>query len=113
MHALNSSDFTHVSKLGGLLGIWREASTAPGYVPVPALAEDPDFKEYATFAQRWSQELDQMKRQAALEGDVRCYYTGMAQAVLLDRLMPDWKAHILTETAALEDLLREAVQQPH
>jgi hypothetical protein len=53
-----------------------------------------------------------MKRQAALEGDVRFYYTGMAQAVLLDRLMPDWKAHILTETVALEDLLREAVQQP-
>ena len=95
------------------LGIWREASATPSYASLPALADDPDFKAYTTYSQRWSQELDQMKRQAALEGDVRFYYTGMAQAVLLDRLMPDWKAHILTETVALEDLLREAVQQPH
>ncbi len=95
------------------LGIWREASATPGYASLPALADDPDFKAYTTYSQRWSQELDQMKRQAALEGDVRFYYTGMAQAVLLDRLTPDWKAHILTETVALEDALREAVQQRH
>jgi hypothetical protein len=94
------------------LSLWREASATPGYAWLPALANDPDFKQYATFNQRWSQELDQMKRQAALEGDVRFYYTGMAQAVLLDRLMPNWKTHILTEAEALEDLLREAVQQP-
>ena len=94
------------------LGIWREASLAPGYTPLPALADDPDFKKYATFQQRWSQELDQMKRQAGLEGEVRFYYTGMAQAVLLDRLTPDWKARILTETVAVEDLLREAVRPP-
>ncbi len=92
------------------LGIWREASLAPGYTPLPALADDPDFKKYATFQQRWSQELDQMKRQATLEGDVRFYYTGMAQAVLLDRLTPGWKARILTGTVAVEDLLRETVQ---
>lgn len=95
------------------LGIWREAANTPGYASLPALADDPDFKAYTTYSQRWSQELGQMKRQAGQEGDVRFYYTGMTQAVLLDRLMPDWKAHILTEMVALEDLLREAVQPLH
>jgi hypothetical protein len=75
------------------LSIWRVAADTPDYTPLPALASDPDFKRYATFDQRWAQEIDQMKRQAGQEGDVRFYYTGMAQAVLLDRLTPDWKAH--------------------
>ena len=92
------------------LSIWREAANTPGYVPLPALNDDADFKKYATFNQRWSQELDQMKRQAAQEGEVRFYYTGMAQAVLLDQLMPDWKTRILSESITLEDLLNEAVQ---
>jgi hypothetical protein len=93
------------------LAIWREAA-ALGSTPLVSLTEDPDFKHYVTFEQRWSQELDQMKRQAALEGDVRFYYTGMAQAFVLDRLMPGWKTRALSEPIALEALLREAVQQP-
>jgi hypothetical protein len=93
------------------LGIWREAATTAGYEPLPALADDPDFKKYATFEQHWSQELDQMKRQADQEGDVRFYYTGMAQAFLLDRLMPDWKTRVSANSVSVEDLLREAVRQ--
>jgi len=95
------------------LAIWREASASSDYAPLPVLTDDPDFKKYASFAQRWSQELDQMKRQATLEGDIRFYYTGMAQAMLLDQLMPGWKARALTESMTVEDLLREALQQPH
>ncbi|HFD38773.1 MAG TPA: hypothetical protein ENJ31_02820 [Anaerolineae bacterium] len=87
---------------------WREAS-APAYEPLPDLVPDPDFHDYTLFQQRWSQELKQMKRQASREGDSRFYYTGMAQAVLLDRLAPGWKARILSENAWLEELLNEAV----
>ncbi len=94
------------------LEAWRQASTAPGYTPLPALKEDADFKRYATFTQRWGQELDQMKRQAGLEGETRFYYTGMAQAVLLDRLSPGWKAQALADGAWLEDLLQAAAQKP-
>jgi len=36
----------------------------------------------------------------------------MAQAMLLDQLMPGWKARALTESMTVEDLLREALQQP-
>jgi hypothetical protein len=93
------------------LRIWREAATSPDYEPLAALVDDPDFKAYATFPQRWSQEVDQLQRQANQEGEVRFYYTGMVQALLLDRLVPDWKARILTEAVGVEDLLREAVQR--
>lgn len=91
------------------LSLWRAAASDASYEPLPALTDDPDFKAYATFAQRWSMEIDQMQRQATLEGDVRFYYTGMAQATLLDGLMPDWKTRILAEPVSLDDLLREAV----
>jgi hypothetical protein len=91
------------------LEIWRQAALATEYEPVAALAADPDFRAYATFERRWSQEVAQLRRMAGDEGDGRFYYTGMAQAVLLDRLAPGWKAQILTGDVWLEDLLRAAV----
>ncbi len=92
------------------LGIWRDASLAPDYVPLPALAGDPQFQYYAGAGERWNSERDQIKREAASEGDMRFYYSGWAQALLLDQLMPDWKARILTQDAVLEDLVREAAR---
>jgi hypothetical protein len=89
---------------------WRMAAETNGFEPLLSMAEDPDFKAYATFDGRWSQEISQMKRQAGQDGDTRFYYTGMAQAKLLDRLLPDWKERILLEDIWLEDLLREAIQ---
>lgn len=93
------------------LTIWRQAATAPDYEPLSALADDPDFKGYATFERRWSQEMRQMQQQADREGDTRFYYTGMAQAFLLDRLMPGWKARIMAKDVWLEGLLGEALRR--
>ena len=92
------------------LEIWRQAAVTDGYQPLPGMAEDPDFDDYANFDSRWLQEIGQMKRQANQEGDTRFYYTGMAQAALLDRLAPDWKVRFLEEGIWLEDLLLQAVQ---
>jgi hypothetical protein len=92
------------------LAIWREAYDAEEYEPLPAMAGDPDFKGYGSFKQRWSQEIGQMVRQAAREGETRFYYTGMAQAMLLDRLLPGWKDRILAQDIWLETLLAEAVE---
>lgn len=88
---------------------WKAAASTPSYQPLMEMRSDADFKGYQTFGQRWSQEIDTMQRQAALEGETRLYYTGMAQAFVLDRLLPGWKALALGGQAALEDLLREAV----
>ena len=51
-----------------------------------------------------------MKNQGSQANDTRFYYTGMAQAFLLDRLMPDWKSSIFSEGVWLEDLLRQAIE---
>ena len=92
------------------LEIWRQALT-DGYRPIPETSYLEDFGDYRGFDRRWSQEVDQLARMAADEGDGRFYYTGMAQAVLLDQLLPDWKAHAFDEKKWMEALLEEAVQE--
>lgn len=90
---------------------WRLASDGQRYQPLSEMASDPDFKAYETFDSRWNQEIAQTRRQASVEGDVRFYYTGMLQAFLLDRLLPNWKTQIMEDGVYLEDLLRLAVAQ--
>ncbi len=91
------------------LEIWQQAAAAPGYEPADALVTDPDFAQYAGFEKRWSQEIAQMGRMADDEGDGRFYYSGVAQAALLDKLTPGWKERGLAEGIFLEDLLETAV----
>jgi hypothetical protein len=90
------------------LAAWQAAYETADYTPVPEMSGDPDFKNYRSFNRRWSQEIAQMRRQAAREGETRFYYTGMAQAMLLDRLLPGWKERVLSEGVWLETLLAEA-----
>jgi hypothetical protein len=92
------------------LAIWRQASAAQEYQPVAAMSTDRQFKRYATFQQRWRQEVRQMQTQAGREGETRFYYTGMAQAMLLDRLLPEWKDGAFALGAWLETDLEEAVK---
>ncbi len=46
------------------------------------------------------------------KGDLRFYVSGMAQALLLDRLDPDWKEQAALNTFSLEDHLRRAALNP-
>jgi hypothetical protein len=91
------------------LGIWRSAAETSGYAPLPAMGADPGFSNYANFKQIWSQQIDQIRLMAKDDGDIRFYYSGLAQAAILDRLAPGWRMRILTEDVWLEELLREAV----
>ena len=71
---------------------WRRAATSPGYRPLAAVETDASFRGYAGFDRRRSRELTQMLWS---KGDVRFYYSGMAQAMALDRLMPgsvNWRS---------------------
>ena len=88
------------------LEIWRQANLI-GYTPLPETIELPDFDDYAGFETRWSRELQQMTRMADHQGDGRFYYSGMAQAYLLDRLMPGWKSDAFDKNIWLDDLLAE------
>ena len=87
------------------LEMWRQAANTDGYTPFLSLLDDPKFNRYTSFDQRWQQEVDQIGRSAGA-GDGRFYYTGMAQAVLLDRLLPDWKEQAFDEGVWLEELLQ-------
>jgi hypothetical protein len=90
------------------LAMWRAGATTPGYQPVPAMDTDPDFKAYKPFEKRWSQEAAQTRR---LGDEVRFYYAGFAQAVILDHLLPGWKERIFSkEDVWLEGLIEEALQ---
>ena len=89
------------------LASWEAASQAIGFESL--LMSDSDFDQYNNFEQQWQQELAQMGRMADDEGDGRFYYTGWAQATLLDQLMPNWKIRYMTEAISLEGLLTEAI----
>lgn len=92
------------------LAIWRLAANTAGYLPLPGMIEDADFHGYKNIDQRWPQEIEQIRRMANDPGDTRFYYSGLAQAALLDRLYPEWKTRIMTGDVFLEDLLKEAVK---
>jgi len=88
----------------------REAGRSADYAPLPAIEGDPDFHAYRTRERFWSQQLGEVRRMTNRSGEVRFYYSGMAQAVLLDRFAPGWKEQAWSEGIWLEDLLAEAVQ---
>jgi hypothetical protein len=91
------------------VGILKAASESPEYQSLPEMQNDPDFKNYRKFEQRWSQELFQL-RYPTSSGESQHYMTGMAEAFLLDDLLPDWKEKYWEEDVFLEDLLHLAVQ---
>lgn len=92
------------------LEIWQQAALDDTYTPVTALQDDGDFSGYATFDKRWNQEVGQIGRMADDVGDGRFYYSGMAQAVMLDQLLPDWKDQVWETDVFLDDLLAAAVE---
>jgi hypothetical protein len=92
------------------LVLQREAGRSADYTPLPAIEGDPDFHAYRTRERFWSQQLGEVRRMTNRSGEVRFYYSGMAQAVLLDRFAPGWKEQAWSEGIWLEDLLAEAVQ---
>ncbi len=88
----------------------RLAYQTKSYAPVPEMKSDPDFNSYQGYDKRWSQELTQLRNPTG-SIDTHFYNTGMAEAFLLDRLMPDWKSKIMGPNVFLEDLLQQAVSQ--
>jgi hypothetical protein len=91
------------------LDVWKVAFIAPSYQPVEATRSLPDFDSYRTFERAWSQEVAQLKRAAGQESDSLFYYTGMAQAFLLERMYPGWQARIMEKGIFLEDLLQVVI----
>lgn len=88
------------------------AARPESYQPVPEMRQDQEFRHYQDAQQKYDQEISQISRMAGDEGDGRFYYSGFAQAVMLDRLAPGWKERLFEDNVWLEDLLAEAVIEP-
>lgn len=91
------------------ISVYRLAHEKTDYSPVQEILNDPGFFRYEKFDRRWEREIDQMRRMASDGSEGRFYYTGMAQAVLLDRLAPGWQSHLFEPGVWLEDLLAQAL----
>jgi hypothetical protein len=90
----------------------RIASMTPDYQWLQAMDLDPSFNNYRSRERFWVMQLDQVRHVLNNEGEIRFYYSGFAQSVLLDKLFPKWKERAISEGIPLEDLLRAAVSQP-
>lgn len=86
----------------------REASASSSYQPVAEIGLDDRFNAYTGAEKFFNLELTNAKTASE---QTRFYYTGMLQAMLLDRLMPEWKEQFFEEQMNLEDLLRRATAQ--
>jgi hypothetical protein len=93
------------------LSIAVQAARSEDYQPLPELRQDTEFHAYQNAQKKWNQEIDQIQREAGVEGDGRFYYSGFAQAVLLDRLSPGWKDKLFDEDVWLEALLAAALAE--
>ena len=89
--------------------IWRAAFAEANYMSM--ITSDSDFDDYATFERQWQRELSQMERTATDESGIRFYYSGWAQAALLDQLLPTWKDTYWTTDTTLELLLKMAIEE--
>jgi hypothetical protein len=86
----------------------KKAGATMDYQALPDMRIDPEFKQYGKTGQRWRQEIIQLRYQTTL-GENQLYMTGLAQAFLLDDLLPGWQDRYWAGGVFLEDLLRQAI----
>lgn len=85
------------------------ASESTQYESFPQIKELSDFKHYQNSTNYLKQQIDEVSRAASRSGESRFYYLGMLQAMLLDRIAPEWEKKIFKENIYLEDLLKANV----
>ena len=87
------------------LKAWQDEN----YRNVKAIDPVREFKNYKTYAEFYKQQIDEVKRAAVRPSENRFYYSGMLQAVMLDRLLPEWKKEAFSKEVYLENLLEMSV----
>ncbi len=92
------------------LWLWQHAQADSTYHPANAAGNSARFGGYKDFGQHWTQEMITLRLQSR-GGETRFYYAGMAEAFLLDRLLPGWRTRGLHTGVSLEELLGEATEQ--
>lgn len=93
------------------LRIWLLANASDAYAPLPGMEQVEDFNAYREAREHRNREIDQLESDLQF-GETIFYYSGWAQAALLDRLAtPDWKEKIMEEGVYLDQLLAEAISE--
>ena len=82
-----------------------------GYTAIDEIAEISEFKNYKSRKAYLNQQIGEVIRAAGRSDESRFYYGGMLQAVILDRLMPEWKIKAFNDPVFLDDLLSDYVNQ--
>jgi hypothetical protein len=73
-------------------------------------AHQPAYFNYRTGHPFWASDLARLRTSLGRQGeDLRFYLSGAAQALLLDRLLPDWKSRPIRKLTDLEDCLRASL----
>lgn len=86
------------------------AASNPNYQPTAGLSRlDPQFKGYAEYRSFYQEQLSEVNRLSGRSEETRFYYSGMAQAVILDRLNPAWKPLVMQEGVYIEDVLADTL----
>lgn len=76
------------------------------YELAAARSSEPAFAAYNPSLPYWTWDYVRLEKQmGAQKGDLRFYLSGMAQARLLDRLSPGWKAAFFEGGRAMDELL--------
>ena len=91
------------------LKIGMVADDTPGYEPVAEIVKLGDFKNYSKRDSYFQKQLSEVQRAAGRSGESRFYFGGMLQAMILDKVAPDWKKEIFDERVFLEDLLKKTI----
>lgn len=91
------------------LTIGMEASQDNNYEKAKEVNNISGFKNYRNYAKYYKQQIEEVRRSATRKSENRFYYTGMLQAVMLDRLMPEWKKEAFEDDVYLEQLLGEVL----
>jgi len=87
------------------------ASENQSYKHVNEIETVSGFKNYKTSVNHFNQQIGDVKGIGNRPAETRFYYTEMLQAVMLDRLMPEWKKDAFKKDVYLENLLEKTVKK--
>ncbi|SMO46629.1 hypothetical protein [Gracilimonas mengyeensis] len=90
------------------LNIWLKASEE-SYKPLPGMQKDDDFSFYQNANDHKVQEIRQLSSDLSFS-ETMFYYSGWAQAEILDRLYPNWRSLVFEPDVFLDDLIAESME---
>lgn len=87
------------------------AADSDSYSPVEGADLVSDFDMYQNQKSYLANQVSEVSRASARDGESRFYYGGMMQALVLDTISPEWRNDIMTDGVYLESLIRQATER--